>query len=66
VLAAVGGSLRTAGWALLLAYAAALLVSGVHAAVRFHSALVGLLEPPAVVASQLAYLVGFVRGLTGR
>ncbi|MFL5950842.1 MAG: glycosyltransferase [Gaiellaceae bacterium] len=66
VFVALGGGLRTVGSSLLLAYAAVLLLSGVHAAVRFHSAIVGLLEPPAVVANQLAYLVGFVRGLTER
>jgi hypothetical protein len=49
---------------LLLAYAAALVLSGVHAAVRFRSVAVGLIEPPAVVVSQVAYLVGFARGLT--
>jgi glycosyltransferase involved in cell wall biosynthesis len=54
---------RTAGLVLLLAYAAALAASGVHATVRFRSLAVGVLEPPAVVATQAAYLVGFVRGL---
>jgi glycosyltransferase involved in cell wall biosynthesis len=56
---------RTAGLVLLLAYAAALAASGIHAAVRFRSLAVGVLEPPSVVATQAAYLVGFVRGLTG-
>ena len=42
----------------------ALALSGIHAAVRFRSLIVGALEPPAVVASQLAYLVGFFRGLS--
>ena len=65
VLLFVGGGARDAGFALLLAYAAALLASGVHAAARFHSLSVGLLEPPAVVATQAAYLVGFLRGLIG-
>lgn len=59
----VGGSLRDVGLGLLLAYAIALAVSGVHAAARFHSLLLGLLQPPAVVVSQGAYLVGFLRGL---
>jgi glycosyltransferase involved in cell wall biosynthesis len=59
----VGGSLRDAGLGLLLAYAIALAVSGIHAAARFHSPLLGLLQPPAVVVSQGAYLVGFLRGL---
>jgi glycosyltransferase involved in cell wall biosynthesis len=64
VLLFAGGTLRTVGLVLLLAYAAALVLSGVHAAVRFRSVAVGLLEPPAVVVSQVAYLGGFVRGLT--
>ena len=37
----IGGGLRLVGIALLLAYAAALVVSGIHAAVRFHSVVVG-------------------------
>jgi glycosyltransferase involved in cell wall biosynthesis len=61
---AVGGSVRTVGLVLVLAYAAALALSGIHAAVRFRSLAVGLLEPFAVVASQAAYLVGFAFGLT--
>lgn len=55
-----GDGLRTAGIVLLLAYAAALVVSGIHAAARFRSLAVGVLEPVAVVATQAAYLVGFV------
>jgi glycosyltransferase involved in cell wall biosynthesis len=58
-----GGGLHTAGLVLVLAYAAALGASGLHAGVRFGSAAVGLLEPPVVVASQAVYLWGFVRGL---
>jgi glycosyltransferase involved in cell wall biosynthesis len=64
--ALAGGTLRTVGFALLLAYAMALALSGIHAALRFHSLAVGLLQPPAVVASQAAYLGGFVRGLSER
>jgi hypothetical protein len=59
----VGGSLRDVGLGLLLAYAIALAASGIHAAARFHSPLLGLLQPPAVVVSQAAYLLGFLRGL---
>jgi glycosyltransferase involved in cell wall biosynthesis len=59
----VGGALRVPGLVLVSLYAAALLLSGVHAAFRFRSVVVGLLEPPAVVASQVAYVAGFVRGL---
>jgi hypothetical protein len=61
VLLAVGNEI---GLVLLLAYAAALVLSGIHAAVRFRSFAVGLLEPLAVIASQAAYLVGFVLGLS--
>ena len=63
VLLAVGGGARAAGIVLVLAYAAALVLSGLHAAVRFRSLLVGAAEPLAVVATQAVYLVGFVRGL---
>jgi hypothetical protein len=66
LLIAAGGALQTIGLILVLAYAAALLLSGLHAAVRFRSVPVGALEPPAVIGSQAAYLVGFVRGLTKR
>ena len=55
-----GGGLRTAGIVLLLAYAAALVISGIHAAARFRSPAVGVLEPIAVVATQAAYLAGFL------
>jgi glycosyltransferase involved in cell wall biosynthesis len=64
VLLVVGVHLGTVGAALVLAYAAALAASGVHASLRFRSLAVGFLQPPAVVASQAAYMVGFVRGLT--
>jgi glycosyltransferase involved in cell wall biosynthesis len=57
------GSLRDVGIGLLLAYGVALAASGIHAAARFHSPLLGLLQPPAVVVSQAAYLLGFLRGL---
>jgi glycosyltransferase involved in cell wall biosynthesis len=60
-----GGSLETPGLILVLVYAAALAMSGLHAAVRFRSLAVGLLEPPAVVVTQLAYVYGFLRGLSG-
>jgi len=64
--ALLAAGLSTAALVLLLAYAAALAVSGAHAAVRFHSVAVGLLQPVAVVVSQVAYLAGFVVGLTER
>ena len=59
----LGGSLWDVGLGLLLAYVIALAASGIHAGARFHSPTVGLLQPPAVVASQAAYLFGFLRGL---
>jgi hypothetical protein len=58
-----GGGLRDAGLVLLLAYVLALVVSALHAAARFRSVLVGLLMPPAIVAGQAVYLVGFLRGV---
>jgi glycosyltransferase involved in cell wall biosynthesis len=66
VLVLLGGGARTAGFVLLLAYGAALIVSGIHAALRFRSLAVGLLQPFAVVASQAIYLAGFVRGVMER
>jgi hypothetical protein len=63
ILLIAGGALEPVGLVLVSAYLAALLLSGIHAAVRFRSALVGALEPPAVAASQAAYLVGFALGL---
>jgi hypothetical protein len=63
VLIAAGDPLRTVGITLVLAYAAALLLSGIHAAVRFQSLAVGALEPLAVMASQAAYFAGFALGL---
>ena len=64
ILLVAGGTLHAVGLVLVLAYVAALLLSGVHAAVRFRSLVVAVLEPPAVVASQAAYLFGFGAGLT--
>jgi glycosyltransferase involved in cell wall biosynthesis len=61
-----GGAAREVGFVLLLAYALALAASGAHAAARFHSLRVGLLQPGAVIATQAAYLVGFLGGLTAR
>jgi glycosyltransferase involved in cell wall biosynthesis len=73
IAAVAGGALVLAegiafplGLALLIAYAAALGISGVHAAARFHSLAIGALEPPAVIASQAAYVGGFVRGIAER
>jgi glycosyltransferase involved in cell wall biosynthesis len=63
VLLAGAGTPRTIGLVLMLAYLAALVLSGIHAAVRFRSVVVGALQPLAVAASQAAYLVGFALGL---
>jgi hypothetical protein len=66
VLSFAGGSAHVVGVVLMLAYGGALLLSGIHAAARFRSLTVGVLQPPAVLLSQVAYLVGFVRGLSAR
>jgi glycosyltransferase involved in cell wall biosynthesis len=63
---AVGDGVRTLGLALVIAYGAALVASGVHAAARFRSLAVGLLEPPAVMATHAAYAYAFVRGVLER
>jgi glycosyltransferase involved in cell wall biosynthesis len=62
-LTAFGGTARVTGVVLVLAYVAVLVLSGLHAAVRFRSIAVGVLEPPAVVLTQAAYLAGFVAGI---
>jgi glycosyltransferase involved in cell wall biosynthesis len=62
-LTAFGGAARVTGLVLVLAYVAVLVLSGLHAAVRFRSIAVGLLEPPAVVLTQVAYLAGFLAGM---
>jgi hypothetical protein len=66
VLLLFGGSLHTIGLILVLTYAGALVLSGLHTALRFRSALVGVLQPVAVIASQAAYLCGFLQGLFAR
>jgi glycosyltransferase involved in cell wall biosynthesis len=57
---------HTIGLVLVLVYAAALVTSGLHAALRFRSLRVGAVEPLAVIVSQAVYLAGFVWGLSGR
>ena len=59
------GAWRTFGIVLLVAYLAALGVSGLLAALRFRSVVVGLVVPFAVVATEAAYAFGFIRGLLG-
>jgi hypothetical protein len=66
LLVAVGGPWRSAGLVVLLAYALALVVSGVFTGLRFRSLFVGLLEPLAVLATQAVYVSGFLAGLTRR
>jgi len=61
-----GGPVRAVGEVLVLAYAAALILSAVHAAARFRSVAVGVLHPPAVIGSQAVYLCGFGAGLMRR
>jgi len=62
-LVASGGRQRDVGAVLLLAYGAALGLSGARAGARFRSLRVGLLQPAAVVVTQGAYLAGFARGV---
>jgi len=67
VLLGVGsGTTRLVGVVLAAAYGIALLASGALAAVRFHSVAVGLLAVPALVATQVVYIAGFLRGLVRR
>jgi glycosyltransferase involved in cell wall biosynthesis len=65
LLLVVGGRAGRTGVVLMGAYAAALAVSGVHAAIRFRSLTVGLLQPLAAIATHAAYFCGFLRGLAG-
>jgi cellulose synthase/poly-beta-1,6-N-acetylglucosamine synthase-like glycosyltransferase len=54
---------RQIGLALVSAYAALVILSALLSAVRFRSPLVGLLSVPALVATQGAYVAGFVQGV---
>jgi len=61
------GTARDVGIGLVVAYAAALVVSSAFAALRFRSLRVGLVAAPALVATQVAYVASFLRGIvTGR
>jgi glycosyltransferase involved in cell wall biosynthesis len=60
------GRLRDVGILLVGVYAVLLTLSAVLSAVRFRSLRVGLLAIPALVATQGAYVGGFVRGLVVR
>jgi glycosyltransferase involved in cell wall biosynthesis len=53
------------GLGLVSAYAALVVLSALLSAVRFRSASTGLLSVPALVATQAAYVAGFLRGLVG-
>lgn len=67
VLAAAGsGAARDVGIGLLAGYGLAILTSALLGGVRFRSPLVGVLAAPALVATQAAYVGGFVQGLFRR
>jgi glycosyltransferase involved in cell wall biosynthesis len=67
VLLVVGsGDWRRLGAALVAAYFGAVAASAILAAIRFRSMLVGLLAAPALVATQLTYVAGFLRGMFAR
>jgi glycosyltransferase involved in cell wall biosynthesis len=66
LLAAGSSGVRLAGAVLVAAYVVALLASSALAAVRFHSATVGLLAAPALVATQVVYIAGFLRRVVRR
>jgi hypothetical protein len=63
LLAAGSGAARVAGAVLVAIYFAPLVVSAVLAAARFRSPPIGLLFIPSAIATQAAYVMGFVRGL---
>ena len=64
-LVVAGSPWTTAGVAILVAYVALLVFSAALAAVRFRSPAVGLLMPFVLVATQAAYVGGFLAGLVG-
>jgi glycosyltransferase involved in cell wall biosynthesis len=66
LVAAGSGAARVVGAVLVAAYAVALLGSSALAAVRFHSVAVGLLAAPALIATQVVYVLGFLRGVARR
>ena len=57
------GAARDIGIVLLLLYALAVLVGATSGALRFGSLVVGLLTIPALVASHVAYVLGFATGV---
>ena len=66
LIAAGSPPVRDVGFALVAAYAAAVLVSTALAALRFRSARVGLLAAPVFVGTHATYVAGFVRGFVRR
>jgi hypothetical protein len=58
-----GGTARELGIALLVVYGLTLAGAAAVGAFRFRSLRVGALALPALVASHIAYAVGFVRGV---
>jgi glycosyl transferase family 2 len=58
------GDTRRVGMGLVAAYGAAVAAAAVLAALRFRSTRVGLIAAPALVATQAAYVAGFLHGLT--
>jgi glycosyltransferase involved in cell wall biosynthesis len=66
LLAAGSEDTRTAGLVLVGVYGAALVGSGLLAALRFRSLTVGLLAAPALALTQTTYVAGFARGLALR
>jgi hypothetical protein len=66
LLAAGSGDVRRAGVALLAAYGAALAGAAVLAALHFRSLRVGAAVAPALAATQVTYVIGFLRGFAQR
>jgi hypothetical protein len=62
LLLATGGIARDIAAVLVLAYVACVVGSAMLAATRFRSLRAGLLVAPALVATQAAYVAGFVHG----
>jgi glycosyltransferase involved in cell wall biosynthesis len=60
------GVVRDLGAGLVAAYVVVVLGSTAFAALRFRSLRVGLLAAPALIATQAAYIAGFVRGIASR
>jgi hypothetical protein len=57
------GVARDIGLGFVSAYAALVILSALLSAVRFRSLSAGLLSVPALIATQAAYVAGFVQGL---